>query len=1119
MKSIPPVCPEPETGPQYFRSPEAMADSAQLQEWAEREFPAGASELTTAESRRDFMKLMSASFMLAGFGLSGCRRPTEHIYPFGKQPEGYLHGVAQHFATAMPTRTGAIPLLAKSSDGRPTKVEPNPLHPDQAGTDQFAQASVLGLYDPDRAQHFRNKGNIAKRVEALDALAQISKSAAANGGRGLVIMAESNNSPTRARLQAAIAAKFPKAVWANYDAVDSTIHTQAASLLTGKQVTPYFKFATAKRILSLDCDFLGGEDEMYRYTRDFAKGRKIAKPDAAQGFELISRLYAVESLMTLTGGNADHRLRVAPSQIAAVAAQLAAEVLRQAGRTSLLNTGTLAAGVKVDAQWIAECAKDLVAHKGTALVVAGHRQPLAVHALAHAMNEVLGAFGKTIELHDAPKPAANADAAMGAETLVILGANPAYTAPEAWSQLAKTAMTIIRLGYHEDETAKDATWHLPAAHYLESWGDARTSDGTVVAIQPLIAPLFAGLTESEVLGCLLGNPTANSYSLARETFASLTGGALDEEKWKKFLHDGLLEGSKAKAVSGSFNWDVVKGAVAAAAAAASTAPSKDKLEVIFHRDASVDDGRYTNNGWLQELPDPITKLVWDNAVLISRETASQLGLKNGDVIAISANGRTVEGGIWIQPGMADFTLGLALGYGRKWGRIASFEDKSVGFNAYPLRLGGVGFLTGASAKATGRTHPFICTQDHWTLHGRPVVREANVDQFLTKPDFAKNMDLDAHTDFLVKNPDGSIKNIYEHPYKTHPELVSRTHQWGMVVDLNACTGCSACVIACQSENNIPIVGKDQVAKGREMHWMRIDRYYAADPKKKPQGGMIDAFLSNATGSQGNPNTVNLVERDELQATKKWIDDPQMVTQPMMCQHCENAPCESVCPVNATAHDDEGLNVMAYNRCVGTRYCANNCAWKVRRFNFFDFNKRPIGGGKMADTFFKLDIGLYKGPAGVRPGDEVDIISMARNPDVTVRMRGVMEKCTFCQQRIEGAKITQKVKAGASNDITVKEGAIKTACQQACPAGAIAFGNLLDPNSEVAKLKAHDRNYSVLGFLDNKPRTTYLARVRNVNLAMPDAKVWSLEEYKDISHSDPMKGHGHAPAGEQKGAKH
>ncbi|MFM8469282.1 MAG: TAT-variant-translocated molybdopterin oxidoreductase [Limisphaerales bacterium] len=1115
MKFIPPVCPEPETGPQYFRSPEAMADSAKLQEWAEREFPAGAAELTFAESRRDFMKIMSASFALAGFGLTGCRRPTEHIYPFGKQPEGYIHGVAQHFATAMPTRTGAIPLLAKSSDGRPTKVEPNPLHPDQAGTDQFAQASVLGLYDPDRAQHFRKAGKTVKREEALDALSALGKSLAATGGRGLAIIAESSSSPTRTRLQAALATKFPNAVWATHDAIDAGIHTEAASLVAGKRVSPYFKFAQAKRILSLDCDFLGGEDESARYTRDFAKGRKITKPDTKQGFDLISRLYAVESLMTLTGGNADHRLRVAPSQVAAVAAQLAAEVLRLSNRSTSLNTAALAAGAKMDAKWIAECAKDLVDHRGSALVVAGHRQPLAVHVLAHAMNEALGAFGKTIELHDAPVAAKPLSDARDAETVIVLGANPAYTAPETWTKISKSAKTIVRLGSHEDETAAGASLHLPAAHYLESWGDACTSDGTVVAIQPLIAPLFGGLTESEVLGLLVGDPAANAYTLTRETFAALTGGALDEEKWRKFLHDGLLEGSKAKAVSATFDWSAATTTISTSAV--SPEPTKDKLEVIFHRDASVDDGRYANNGWLQELPDPITKIVWDNAVLISRETATQLGLKNGDVISVSANGSTVEGGIWIQPGMADFTLGLALGYGRKWGRIASFEDKRVGVNADPLRPGTAGVIPGAAAKPTGRTHPFICTQDHWTLHGRPVVREANVNQFLENPGFAKHMDLDGHTEFLVKNPDGSIKNIYQHPYKTNPKLVSKTHQWGMVVDLNACTGCSACVIACQSENNIPIVGKDQVSKGREMHWLRIDRYYAADPKKKEHGSTLAAFKSNVTGSQGNPETVNLVERDELQATKKWIDDPQVVTQPMMCQHCESAPCESVCPVNATAHDDEGLNVMAYNRCVGTRYCANNCAWKVRRFNFFDFNKRPIGGGKLADSFFKLDIGLYKGPAGVRPGDEVDIISMARNPDVTVRMRGVMEKCTFCQQRIEGAKISQKVKAGASNDITVKDGAIQTACQQVCPAGAITFGNTLDPESAVSKLKKQDRNYTVLGFLDNKPRTTYLARIRNLNPFMPDSKIWTVEEYRSIS--DPHFMAEPAAEGAKKGAKH
>ena len=1116
MKVIPPVCPEPDSGPHYFRSPEALADSPELREWAEKEFPAGASELSAAESRRDFMKLMSASFMLAGFGLTGCRRPTEHIYPFGKQPEGYTHGVAQHFATAMPTRTGAVPLLAKSSDGRPTKVEANPLHPDQAGTDQFVQASVLGLYDPDRAQYFRKNGTIAKREEALDTLSALGRKFAANQGQGLAIVAESSSSPTRARLQAAIAAKFPNAVWATYDAVDSNIHARAASLVTGKSVRPYLKFNLAKRVLSLDCDFLGGEDEMYRYTRDFAKGRKIAKADEAKKDDLINRLYAVESLMTLTGGNADHRLRVSPSQVAAVAAQIAAEVLKQSGSTLSLDAAALSAGAKVDPKWITECAKDLVAHKGAALVVAGQRQPLAVHVLAHAMNEALGALGMIVELHPAPSPTKSLADVAGAETIVLLGANPAYTAAEVWSQVTKSATTIVRLGYHEDESAAGVAWNLPAAHYLESWGDARTSDGTVVAIQPLIAPLFGGLTESEVLARLAGS-NASAYELARETFAGLTGGALDEEKWKKFLHDGFLAGTQSAPVGASF--DRAAAAAELAKAAAPKAPSKGELEVVFHRDYSVDDGRYVNNGWLQELPDPITKIVWDNAVLLSRETAAQLGVKNGDVVAISAAGRSVEGAVWIQPGMADFTLGLALGYGRKWGRIAYMDKFSVGFNAYPLRVTGAGFISGVSVKATGRTHQFICTQDHWTLHGRPVVREANVDQYLAKPDFAKNFDLDAHTDYLVKNPDGSIKNIYEHPYKTHPKLASQTHQWGMVVDLNACTGCSACVIACQSENNIPIVGKDQVAKGRELHWMRIDRYYTADPKKKQQGGMIDAFLSNAAGTQGNPDTVNLVERDELQATKKWIDDPQVVTQPMMCQHCENAPCESVCPVNATAHDDEGVNVMAYNRCVGTRYCANNCAWKVRRFNFFDYNKRPIGGGKLASDLFSSNIGLYKGPLGKRPGDEIDLVTMARNPDVTVRMRGVMEKCTFCQQRIEGAKIAQKVKAGASDDVQVKDGAIKTACQQACPADAIAFGNLLDPKSKVSLLKQHDRNYTVLGFLDTKPRTTYLARVRNVNPAMPDAKIWSLEEYKDVTHSDPMKGHGHAPAGDKKGAKH
>ena len=488
---------------------------------------------------------------------------------------------------------------------------------------------------------------------------------------------------------------------------------------------------------------------------------------------------------------------------------------------------------------------------------------------------------------------------------------------------------------------------------------------------------------------------------------------------------------------------------------------------------------------MQEWPDPITKITWDNVILMSRRTASELdNLQNKEVVEVELEGRKVEGPVWIQPGFADFTLGLALGYGRaETGRVGSLGGGSVGYNAYQLRGSqGRHFATGAKVRRLNKTHTISCTQDHWSMEGRAIVREANLENFETKRDFAQNMDLEAHAGHIPHDADGQPKQIYEHPYDARPETQSEIHQWGMAIDLNTCVGCSACVVACQSENNIPIVGKDQVANSREMHWMRIDRYYSGDPKKRQ---LADSLIM-----------------DEEQAYQEWIDDVQVVNQPMLCQHCESAPCESVCPVNATVHDHEGLNVMAYNRCVGTRYCSNNCAYKVRRFNYFDYNKRPID---------QLDRGPWatlKDGFIERPEDEVNLVEMAKNPDVTVRMRGVMEKCTFCTQRIEAAKITQKVAARDSGDIEVPDGMIQTACQQACPAGAIAFGNVLDPDSAVSKLKQDPRNYAVLGFLDTKPRLTYLAKLRNPNKNMPDYHEMPLStsEYTRAMGS-PFEAHG------------
>ena len=1096
MKTIPPACPEPETGPKYWRSLEQLADTAEFRAWAEREFPAGASELKDGATRRDFVKIMSASFLLAGLGAfgTGCRRPEEKIYPFSKLPEGYTHGVAQYFATAMPNRGSAIPLVVKSHEGRPTKIEGNAQHPDSNGaTDTFAQASILNLYDPDRAQRFTKGGNTVSREAALDFLVQSAGKFAQNGGQGLCFLVERSSSPSRARLQELIHQKYPQSRWAVYEPVDFDIHRRAASAAFGKPVNPYFKLDQANVIVSLDFDFVGGEEDSARLIRGWAQKRKVAKPT-----DTMSRLYAVESLMTLTGANADHRLRVAPSQVLAVAAQLGAEIETLLGAPAGSKLAELGGTVKQHEKWIAECAKDLVANKGKCLVVAGHRQPVEAHLIAHKINAALGNVGTTVVFQADPPAQEVAIAELAqdlkdgkVDTLVILGGNPIYNAPAdlEWVKLQAQAKSVVRLGYNEDETFEAAKrvndWHLQQAHYLESWGDARTSDGTVVPVQPLIEPLFGGVTEIEVLARLAGLDATKPYEVVRETFKSLAPAGDFEASWKKFLHDGFLADSAHKAVAVAFYTEAANKIVEAATVA--SAPTKEKLEVVFHRDYSVDDGRYNNNGWLQELPDPITKMVWENVILISPQTAKDLGLdlknhENNNLqvpwVKLDLNGRSVEGPVWLSPGQADFTLGLALGYGRKQtGRIG----RGSGFDAYRLRTASASnFASGAKLNPAARTYQISCTQDHWSMEGRPIIREANLEEYRQHPNFAKGMNM----------PDPpSSQPLYPNPLDQLKQKPNVLHQWGMSIDLGSCVGCSACMIACQSENNIPIVGKEQVYRNREMHWIRIDRYFTGD-------------------------TAN----------------PQMINQPMMCLHCESAPCESVCPVNATVHDEEGLNVMVYNRCVGTRYCSNNCPYKVRRFNFFDYNRRPLD--QLAGPFYptpmthttdgKLDVlRWWKDPdRGNKPSDEWDLLKLVKNPDVSVRMRGVMEKCTYCVQRIEGAKIAQKVKAGASGDVRLTDQAHttpKTACQQACPAEAIVFGDVSDPESQVSKLKALPRNYTVLEFLATKPRTTYLARIRNPNPAMPDYAdaPFSSQEFaaKNGHHSAEHE----APADARKGA--
>ena len=1113
MKTIPPPCPEPETGPRYWRSLDQLADTPEFREWVEREFPAGASELVDPVTRRHFVKIMSASFLLAGLGLSGCRRPEERIIPFSRLPDDYVHGSARYYATAMPTRSGSIPLIARSNDGRPTKIEGNALHPDSNGaTDVHAQASILNLYDADRSRRFLRSGKVISREAALDALRQIalpfSQSygelggdgaadlAAKRQGQGLSFLLTRRNAPSRERLVRLLRERFPKAGFYVHEPVDYSIHQEATTHVFGKDVAAYYRLDEAKVVLSLDADFLGTEENAWLHTRRFARGRRLQSPA-----DSMNRLYAMESLFTLTGANADHRLRLPASQLPRVAAELASAVLADSGLPGSQSGDVLAAAVRaseglppnlVDPKWIAECARDLLANKGRAVVLAGHRQPFEVHVLAHALNVALDAVGRTLVFQDAspagepglPELAQSLNAG-GVDTLIILDGNPVYTAPADldWAKTQRKARTVVRLGYFEDETSDQADLHLPLAHYLESWGDARTADGTLVPIQPLIQPLFGGLTELEVLARIAPLERVNPYDIVRETFTRYAGS--DEERWKRFLHDGFLAESGGRLVDVQFDW--VKAARAMAQVRPANPPSADLLELVFHRDAKVDDGRYVNNGWLQELPDPVTKMTWENVILLSQGTADALGLRIVDrnnnnlqtpLVEIEVGGRQLTGPSWIQPGMADFVVGLALGYGQtKAGRVG----QNSGYNAYQLRVSASPhLLVGARLTGTGRQHTLATTQNHWSLEGRPIVREANLEGYRADPHFARAMDMHEP----VEN-----RPLYPNPLDVpgRDGVTPREaafHQWGMSIDLNACTGCSACVIACQSENNVPIVGKDQVRRQREMHWLRVDRYYAGP-----------------------------------------VADPQMVTQPMACLHCESAPCESVCPVNATVHDAEGLNLMVYNRCVGTRYCSNNCPYKVRRFNFFDYNRRPLDRlyqsplTSSTDGEWELKRWFKNPDKGSRPHDEFELSKLVNNPDVTVRMRGIMEKCTYCIQRIEQSKIARKVAAGPSGDVVVRDGEVRTACQQACPAEAIVFGNIKDADSQVSRQKALDRTYLVLEFLATKPRTSYLARVRNPNPQMPDAAPQPLTTRQYFEKNPPHHGpHGadHHGAGDGKG---
>lgn len=1093
-----------------WRSPGQLQDSAEFRQWLEREFPQGAAEMADGEdvetSRRSFLKLMGASTALAGFGMAACRRPESYIVPYSKAPEWVIPGKATYYASAMPGAGGAIPLVVTTYEGRPTKVGANTIHPDNAGTDAFTQASILDLYSVSRSRSVLKAGKKSNRKDLDEAIAGLAKTPAAKIG----FLFGADESPTRLRLTQDLAAKFSAAKFYQYEPL-----TGDSAPVLGDGVKTVVDFSKADRILSFDCDFTGLDSQgpiRPFYDRRKPEGRRYdSKPDASK----MNRLYVVEAAYSLTGGIADHRLRVPASQILTIAAQIARGIVSD-------SAALAGADVVTDEKhlsWINALVADLKANAGKSVVLAGSRQPAAIQHLALAINLALGNIGagkpitalRTGNTGLGTLATLKADIESGAiDTLVLTTpANPLHDALAdlAFADSFKKLKTSIHLGLRTDATAHAASWHIPAAHYLESWSDARSVRGVYSVVQPMILPLYGDcVSELELLLALLSEDgklvsgegekgaASPAYTAVRTTFSGLANDELST--WKQLLRDGFY----APSVYAATDLAVAPNAWASIASAKKQTPSTAALEVIFATDASVYDGRWIDNGWLQEAPDPISKLTWDNAALIAPQTAKDLGIydelvplqtatairsvdgegegRTAPIIELTVNGKTLEIPVLISFGQAENTLVIPLGYGQGFNDEDELKRNTKnashvglvgvnrGFDAYPLRTSQTEyFATGATVKLTKKRYSVALTQEHNSMYGRALAREiSTIETDAEKGDFAKQLagvkkqGNDSHAPKNISLYKSETSATW-HPGKDgKPQSVLNDplHQWAMTVDLSACTGCNACLVACQAENNIPIVGKQQVAKGREMHWVRMDRYYAIHKDNDFDAG-----------------------------------NPEIITQGVSCVQCEAAPCETVCPVNATVHTEDGLNAMAYNRCIGTRYCANNCPYKVRRFNFFDYNKRnPL-----------IAHNLNKGPFGETQVGEAP--HLQRNPNVTVRMRGVMEKCTYCVQRLKDAVIRQKrgqkqevlASGMASPEVPVSSAtlripvdSVKVACQDACGAEAITFGNLLDGDqSTMVRAKQIERNYDLLNYIGTRPRTSYLARVKNPNPEMPDAK--------------------------------
>ncbi|MEO8875947.1 MAG: 4Fe-4S dicluster domain-containing protein [Polyangiaceae bacterium] len=1003
-------------------------------------------ELSDKVSRRGFVKFGTA--VTALFGLEACaRRPLEKILPYTKSPEYVIPGISNHYASVTNRNGEAVGLLIETHEGRPTKIEGNPEHPaSRGGTDAVTQGIVFDLYDPDRSPSPRKGQNEAKVDEFFAAFAALLSDAGKDGGASLRFLAPRSNSPSFVRLKKNVTDRFANARFHVYDAISNENSIEGARIALGQPMHALVDYARARTIVALDSDFLQTEPGMIRASRSFAEGRRLRAPT-----DTMSRLYVVEAGYSTTGANADHRLRLAARDVERYVRLLAKEVAALG-----VDLGPIAASLGnlpadgIPENWLKSVAKELVDNRGRAVVVAGSRQPARVHALAHALNAALGAVGQIVSYGSVVDTAGytntngtfdvDANASLKAlaadidankvQTLVMLGGNPVYDAPadlKFADKLAKVKNSI-HLSQHVDETSSKTSWHVNRTHELEAWGDQRSMDGTWSIQQPTIAPLYDGISDIELLAFAANGGAGQAYDpkaarpkgadIVKETLfelsspqvatkwnsfaAQIDGDHAFGKQWRAALQRGLIVGSAPF----SFTPGEARGKeIAAELAKAPPAGKKlgtDNVEVTFDTCSKMVDGREGNNPWLLELPDPMTKIVWDNAALVSPKTAADLGVVAGDMIELSKNGATINVAVWIQPGQADNSVAVTLGWGRK---NAGRYGNGHGFDVYPLRASdGLGFTDGVALRKTGASYTFSQTQEHQSMEGRPIAIDATLEEYRKTPEFAQ---------FRTPRP------------KTLPlwnrQNYSTGHQWAMTIDLTACTGCNTCVIACQAENNTPSVGKEQVAKGREMLWMRIDRYF--------------------------------VGTDEA--------DPQVAIQPVTCQQCEEAPCENVCPVNATTHSPEGLNDMAYNRCIGTRYCANNCPYKVRRFNYLEFQGGPVGSS--VDTMY---------------GDLPETTKMVFNPNVSVRMRGVMEKCTYCVQRIEEAKIGS-LRSGKP----LKDGAVITACQQACPTGAIVFGDLNEPGSRISEHKRRDRGYDLLADLGTHPRTTYLGKVRNPNKEM------------------------------------